>query len=232
MKKIGFIGAYDKIDLILYIAKLLRALGKKIMIVDATILQKAKYIVPVVNPTTSYVTEFEELDVAVGFKDMDSIKEYLGMPLHAEFEYDYILYDIDSPSAFERFNIKDANKKYFVTAFDLYSLKRGLEILAGLKESVQITKVLFSKNAIKEEDEYLNYLALGYKILWSEERIYFPFDTNDQSVLMENQRVSKVKLKKLSTQYKESLMYITEDILEGQENNNLRKVFKQLEKGV
>ena len=107
-----------------------------------------------------------------------------------------------------------------------------MEILAGLKESVQITKVLFSKNAIKEEDEYLNYLALGYKILWSEERIYFPFDTNDQSVLMENQRVSKVKLKKLSTQYKESLMYITEDILEGQENNNLRKVFKQLEKGV
>ena len=127
MKKIGFIGAYDKIDLILYIAKLLRAMGKKIMIIDATILQKAKYIVPVVNPTTSYVTEFEEMDVAVGFKDMDSIKEYLGMPLHAEFEYDYILYDIDSPSAFERFNIMDANKKYFVTAFDLYSLKRGLE---------------------------------------------------------------------------------------------------------
>ncbi len=232
MKKIGFIGAYDKIDLILYIAKLLRAMGKKIMIIDATILQKAKYIVPVVNPTTSYVTEFEEMDVAVGFKDMDSIKEYLGMPLHAEFEYDYILYDIDSPSAFERFNIMDANKKYFVTAFDLYSLKRGLEILAGLRESIQITKVLFSKNATKEEDEYLNYLALGYKISWSEERIYFPFDTNDQSVLMENQRVSKVKLKKLSTQYKESLMYITEDILEGQEVNDLRKVFKQLERGV
>ena len=232
MKKIGFIGAYDKIDLILYIAKLLRAMGKKIMIIDATILQKAKYIVPVVNPTTSYVTEFEEMDVAVGFKDMDSIKEYLGMPLHAEFEYDYILYDIDSPSAFERFNIMDANKKYFVTAFDLYSLKRGLEILAGLRESIQITKVLFSKNATKEEDEYLNYLALGYKISWSEERVYFPFDTNDQSVLMENQRVSKVKLKKLSTQYKESLMYITEDILEGQEVNDIRKVFKQLERGV
>ncbi len=232
MKKIGFIGAYDKIDLILYIAKLLRAMGKKIMIIDATILQKAKYIVPVVNPTTSYVTEFEEMDVAVGFKDMDSIKEYLGMPLHAEFEYDYILYDIDSPSAFERFNIMDANKKYFVTSFDLYSLKRGLEILAGLRESIQITKVLFSKNATKEEDEYLNYLALGYKISWSEERIYFPFDTNDQSVLMENQRVSKVKLKKISTQYKESLMYITEDILEGQETNDLRKVFKQLERGV
>ena len=232
MKKIGLIGAYDKIDLILYIAKLLRAMGKKIMIIDATILQKAKYIVPVVNPTTSYVTEFEEMDVAVGFKDMDSIKEYLGMPLHAEFEYDYILYDIDSPSAFERFNIMDANKKYFVTAFDLYSLKRGLEILAGLRESIQITKVLFSKNATKEEDEYLNYLALGYKISWSEERVYFPFDTNDQSVLMENQRVSKVKLKKLSTQYKESLMYITEDILEGQEVNDLRKVFRQLERGV
>ena len=29
MKKIGFIGAYDKIDLVIYIAKILTVLGKK-----------------------------------------------------------------------------------------------------------------------------------------------------------------------------------------------------------
>ena len=30
MKKIGFIGAYDKTDLILYVAKILTVLGKKV----------------------------------------------------------------------------------------------------------------------------------------------------------------------------------------------------------
>ena len=70
MKKVGFIGAYDKTDLILYVAKILTVLGKKVLIVDSTITQKAKYIVPVLNPTMSYITEFEEMDVAVGFKDV------------------------------------------------------------------------------------------------------------------------------------------------------------------
>ena len=48
MKKIGFIGAYDKIDLIIYIAKILTTLGKKVLVVDATINQKARYVVTVI----------------------------------------------------------------------------------------------------------------------------------------------------------------------------------------
>ena len=39
--------------------------------------QKAKYIVPVIKPTKAYVTEFEGIDVAVGFNDFNEIKEYL-----------------------------------------------------------------------------------------------------------------------------------------------------------
>ena len=91
MEKVGFIGAYDKIDCILYIAKILRTVGKKVLVVDSTINQKAKYIVPVINPTVSYVTEFEEMDVAVGFEDFDAIKNYLGVPEQNELDYDYAL---------------------------------------------------------------------------------------------------------------------------------------------
>lgn len=40
MKKIGFIGAYDKTDLLIYIAKLLVENDVKVLIVDATTLQK------------------------------------------------------------------------------------------------------------------------------------------------------------------------------------------------
>ena len=42
MKKIGFIGAYDKTDLVMYIAKSLTTLGKKVLVIDSTLIRKSK----------------------------------------------------------------------------------------------------------------------------------------------------------------------------------------------
>ena len=53
MKKVGFIGAYDKTDLLVNIAKVLTEMKNKVLIIDTTINQKAKYIVPAINPTES-----------------------------------------------------------------------------------------------------------------------------------------------------------------------------------
>lgn len=232
MRKISFIGSYDKIDLILYIAKILVATDKKVLVIDSTINQKAKYIVPVIKPTKAYVTDFEGIDVAVGFSNFNEIKEYLGMPIHAELPYDIALIDIDSYESIINFGIDNSDKNYFVTGFDLYTLKRGLEILSGITEILNLTKVCFSKTATKEDDDYLNYLALGYKIQWSDEIIYFPFEVGDQSVIAENQRVAKIKFKKLSAQYKEALIFIVEQILDQDEYAKMKRIFKQLEKGV
>ena len=232
MRKISFIGCYDKIDLILYIAKILVATDKKVLVIDSTINQKAKYIVPVIKPTKAYVTDFEDIDVAVGFSNFNEIKEYLGMPIHAELPYDIALIDIDSYESIINFGIDNSDKNYFVTGFDLYTLKRGLEILSGITEILNLTKVCFSKTATKEDDDYLNYLALGYKIQWSDEIIYFPFEVGDQSVIAENQRVAKIKFKKLSAQYKEALIFIVEQILDQDEYAKMKRIFKQLEKGV
>ena len=55
MKKIGFIGAYDKTDMIVYIGKILTVLKQKVLIVDSTLNQKAKYIVPVISETCGKV---------------------------------------------------------------------------------------------------------------------------------------------------------------------------------
>ena len=68
MRKIGFIGAYDKTDLILYLARILSASGKKILFIDSTITQKAKYVVPEISPVKSYVTNFENIDVQLDLK--------------------------------------------------------------------------------------------------------------------------------------------------------------------
>ncbi len=224
---------YDKTDLILNIAKILTTMHKKVIVVDSTITQKAKYVVPVINPTVTYITDFEDIDVAVGFKNENEIKNYLGISETEPLPYDIMLVDVDNEQGLSEFELMSNEiKNYFVTAFDLYSLKRGLEILSTVKTPMALTKILFAKEILKEEDDYLNFLSLGYKIMWNEYRIYFPIENGDWSVLAENQRVAKIKLKKLSTQYKDSLIYIVSEILNDTSENQIRKAVKTIERGV
>ena len=230
MKKVSFIGAYDKTDLILCLAKILTTVGKKVLVVDTTINQKAKYVVPAINPTVSYITEFEEVDVAVGFDNFKAIKNYIGISEEKELEYDYALLDIDNGNTLENFKIQPTEDNYFVTGFDLYSLKKGLEAFNNLKETFKLTKILFSKTMLKEEDDYLNFLSLGLKIVWKENRVYFPTENGDESILAENQRLAKIKIKQLSQQYKESLLYIAEEILKDVSNSQLRRTMRIIER--
>ena len=231
MKRIGFIGGYDKTDLIINIAKILTVVGNRVLVVDATVPQKARYIVPVINPTLMYITEYEDIDVAVGFKREEDIKNYLGISGEMDSEYDIILVDTDNSEGFQGFYLEEAQKNYFVTSFDVYSLKKGLEALNNLRSAITLTKVLFSKEMLKEEDDYLNFLSLGYKVIWDDYRIYFPVENGDMSIIYENQRVSKVKFKKLSVQYKDGLAYIAEEILGDTGGSKVRKAIKTIEKG-
>ncbi len=231
MKKIGFIGAYDKTDMILYVAKILTMLEKKVLIMDSTINQKARYVVPAISPAMKYVTDFEDIDIAVGFSSIEDMKNYLGLEEQQELEYDFIFVDTDNQKGFSNFFLENSQKNYFVTSFDNYSLKKGLEVLSGIQEVMSLTKVLFSKDMIKEEDEYLNFLSLGHKVIWNEYRIYFPIENGDLNVIYENQRLSKIKFKKLSVQYKDGLVCLAQEILGDVSEANIRKTIKIIEKG-
>lgn len=228
MKIIRFIGIYDKTDLLINIAKVVTEMSKKVLVVDFTINQKSRYIVPSIEPTVSYITSYEDIDVAVGFQSIEQIQDYLGT---TKLTYDFILIDVDIA---ERIGETQNNisKNYFVTSFDVYSLKKGIEILSELKDPISLTKVLFSKGMLKEEDDYLNYLSLGYKIEWDETRIYFPIENGDLSVLYENQRVQKIKFKRLSAEYKDSLIFIIQQILEEKSDTNIRRTLKNIEKAL
>lgn len=233
MKKIAFIGSYDKTDFLLYVAKIMTSLGKKVLLIDATLMQKAKYTVPVIHPTKTYMTEFENIDVAVGFSDFDEVCNYLGLASENELEYDYALLDLDTYEGYNNFNATEAIKTYFVTSFDVYALKRGIEALSGITEKLEVTKVLFSRDMLQEEDEYLEFLAMGCNVEWEKEKIYLPFDRGDQSVIIENQRTSRINFRNLSAQYKDGLIFLVEGIVEkeGIGNGEIRKTIRKIEKG-
>ena len=229
MRKIGFIGVYDYIDFVLYIAKILTCMGEKVLIVDGTIMQKAKYIVPTITPSKTYVTEFEDIDVAVGFNNFEEIKHYLGTE---ELEYDISLVCVDTAKTLAGFDVENNEKNYFVTSFDVYSIKRGLEALSGVTNTIELSKIIYSNDMTNGTNDYLNFLAIGLKVNWNEEdKIYLPFEVGDNAVIYENQRVNKVKFKRLSNQYKAQLYYVSEQILKIMQDpniNNLKKVFKKI----
>jgi len=225
LKKIGFIGAFEKTDLIVYVAKILTEAKKRILIIDTTILQKARYIVPSIAPTKFYVTEYEKIDIAVGFENFESVNRYLG---NVEFDYDTVLIDIDSPEMFDSFEMTNADKLYFVTAFDNFSLKRGIEIIGNMRPKLKMTKILFERDISEENDQYLNLLSLTSPIEWEKENIYFPYDQGDLTEIIENQRVSKIKFKNLSDQYRDSLGIIAREISPEIKTGELKRIMKNI----
>ena len=230
MEKINFIGAYDKTDSIMYIAKILTEMKKKVIIVDATITQKSKYVIPTVENKNEYITNYSNIDFAIGFTNYNDIKTYLGMPQSAAFTYDYMLIDIDNSDLLNNFDVYSSKKTYFVTSFDLYALKKGVEVLKRLSLPVEITKVYFSNLMSQTEDDYFNYIATGCRVKWNQEKIYFPLLNEDLDVIKENQRLSKIRFKGLSNEYKTSIMEWTQDIC--RDSNGVKKACRQMERGV
>ena len=245
MKKIGFMGAIDKSDLMINVAKVLQVLGYKVLVVDSSSTQKIKYIVPSINPTKSYITNFEDIDFGVGFSSWEEVEKYLGIKFYSSEEeqpnnnrliiekketksfYDYALIDIDDDARLENFEIKNAEKKYFLTKFDKFSLTKGINIFRNLKEPMDLTKILFSYTSCsREEEEYLNFISSYYKINWMEYKLYFRIEGEDNRVFEENQRLEKIRLSKLSPNYKESLSYLVQDICKTDSMGKIKRAMK------
>lgn len=239
MKKIGFMGAYDKANFIIYTSKIMQLLGYKVLVVDASSIQKIKYIIPAINPTKSYITSFENIDFAVGFESWIEIERYLGIRFYTNDEseegeenkvntslYDYVLIDIDSPEMLANFEMEKADKNYFVTSFDMFSLKKGINIFQDIINPINLTKIEFSYESSKEDEEYLNYLSLEYKINWNNYVFYFQILGEDNKVFEDNQRIEKIRFRRLSLNYKETLTYVVQDICKEQNTGKIKRTMK------
>ena len=78
---------------------------------------------------------------------------------------------------------------------------------------MNLTKVLYSNNVSREDQEYLNYLSLEKKIVWNNEiEIYCPILETDNKAIEENQRTDKIRVKRLSNSYQQAIVYIVQNI--------------------
>ena len=212
MEQIGFIGIKDKKDLLLNIAKVMLKLNKRVLIVDATLMQKLRYIIPKTSSNMTYISEYDGVDVAVGFMNLMGIANYLG---GQTLNYDYILIDSDNPQTINSFMLQNSKINFLVTSYDEYEVQKMLENLAILRMPMQFTKLIISADINNKHEEYLNHLFENYGVSWSQNKVEFPDTDTDRKVTLTNQLSKEINLKYYTSTYKDSLEYLTSLILEG-----------------
>ena len=211
MEQIGFLGAYDKKDLLINVATVLTNAGKSVLIVDATSVQRMRYVVPNIstNQSFSYVSEYSKIDVALGFMTLNDIAQYLKRNLNS-----------DNPQTMNSFGIQGMKKIFFVTSYEQYDMLKGAELLRFVQMPIEVVKVISTTNMNDAEDKLLNSKVSNSNIKWSNSRIEFSDLDVDRRAILKNQFSKQITFKSFSKDYKQWLEYLVNIIADSTIDTN------------
>ena len=228
MEQIGFIGFYDKKDILLNIGKIFSYLGKKTLVVDATMMQRMRYIVPKVsaNNSITYVSEYQGTDVAVGFMNLGQIAQYFGAN---QLNYDFVIIDSDNIQTMYSFMIPKMKKIFYVTSYDKFEVEKSKELFANINEPMILTKVAISSNLNADESNFLVHTLENNYIKFDKDReVLFEDSDKNRAVILQSQLVNEISFRKFTNTYKDSLEYITALISEGDiQQSEIRRIIRK-----
>mgnify|MGYP001667847750 CR=1 FL=1 len=241
MRNIAFIGGFDKFDLILYTAVIINNQNKaKCLIVDSTIQEKSRYIVPTMNDINykeeKYITTFQGVDIAVGFKTKMELEEFGILNTNTDengnitYSYDYVFIDLDEARTLDSFNLNEKDLVFLTTAFDLYSLNKAFRVLDNTNCNVEIQKILIGKKISNNHVRYMEMVTGNRKINWGKYNIEFPYENGDWSIIQENQRENRFSVTKFSSKFKSGLSALVRLITDTgfmEVNKTIRQMQKQ-----
>lgn len=241
MKSVGFVGQMDNTGLVLCVARLINAFGKKVIFIDATKDQRTRYTVPVImagSKQEQYLVQYDNVEVAVGFNNILELKKYMFNKGEDFNDYDYVIISTDREEMCEEYDIKNANNIFFTTTFDKYSLNRGIELLKFIcatkrredtEAKVSVSKILLYTQIKTADNKYVQTLADSAPVEWDGNDILLSYDEGDLSAYIQNQYSNKIEFKNLSKQTKDGILEVATKIL-GEDKERVRKAVKNVEK--
>ena len=208
MEQIGFLGSFDKKDLLLGIAKILVTVGKKVLIVDATLMQRLKYIAPNVsnNRTITYISEYQGIDIALGFMNLMGIAQYLGT---TQLPYEILLIDTDNVQTMNSFMIPRSKVNFFVTSYDQYEISRMIENFQYFNQPLELVKVVYSADNSPQQSEYFAHIMEKTPVKIKSSEVHFTDTIEDRKATLENQLMREIRLKRYTNSYRDSIEYLT-----------------------
>ena len=237
MKSIGFVGNADKTALVMYVAKMLATMGKKTIYIDATSNQKMRYIIPTIggmDEENQYVVQHDGVEFAIGFTNMLELKKYFLSKGEDFTEFEYVLVDTDMSEMCEEYDLKNANNLFFVSSYDKYQIKKGIDLLqymcamkrkADPDAQLPLTRLLFYSDINTADSRLIDNLTENLPLLWLHNTVNYPYSSEDIAVNIQNHYGNKIDMRNLSKMYKDAIITTT-GIVSGEEKNILKKVMK------
>lgn len=221
MQVIGLVGYMDKYDFVMNLARTINIMEKSVLVVDATLDQKLKYVVPALdNIGRSYVTQYNNIDFAVGFNSMHDVENYMieqGININL---YDHILIDIDSPKGYELFRTRGINKTYLFLDTTVLSLSKNKEMVKAMRvytqqgDNLELSKVWFKAYLSRASQEYFDKQIEEYNAKWTEPEYEIPYDERDKMEDIDSELSGIINIKKHSKMYISTIADMTAEIVE------------------
>ncbi len=208
MKQVGFIGSYDKKDILLYISKVLTNCGIKVLIVDATIAQRMRYIIQNTssNNSMTFVSEYLGIDIAVGFMNLGQVAAYFKTN---SLPYDLVLVDSDNIQTVASFMIPAMKNIFLFTSYDQAEINKIVETLKYINKPINVTEVIMSADLSSSQEKALLHKLKETGAIVEKHKVQFA-DTNiDRKAILQNQLVREIRMKNHTSTFKDSLEYVT-----------------------
>jgi len=210
---IGWVGI-EKYDIILYLAKLLTCLNKKVLLIDRSENEALSYCIPtpaMLNPKTSKIT----------FRNIDFIKDR-NVSDFVHDDYDYILIDFGFKTAHA--DIYKCSKIIIVTDKQQHNINKIKTLKFNTEDVLLILKVQGNRSELDILQESIS------DTLPIKDQIVIEFDEIDKEKMITLQYNNEIKIKRLSGQYVNLLEQIMTIILNF-DRKEFGQAYKQLKRG-
>lgn len=230
---IALAGYVNKTDYVINLAKAISMMGKTVLVIDGTYEERLKYTVPSISvKEKEYVTQYDSIDFAVGFKNMHDVENYICKRELNIALYDYILLDIDNPSAYENFRSRGINKTYFFVEYSNISMSKNAELLKTmmiykpLDGKLELTKVLFKYYLTRASETYYENKLVNFAIEWNENMYELNYEDQDRIADIEAQHSGIIDIMKHTKMFVNLVAEIGADILKDVTSNEIKKEIK------
>lgn len=234
MKVIGLLGYSEKVDLVTSLTKAIQLMGKAVLVVDATADKKYKYVIPSLDIVEkAYVTQFDNVDYAVGFDSMNDVENYMTEQKINIGLYDYIFIDIDNPKTYEFFRSRAFNKVFLVMDTSMLGYKKNLEIINSIKvysvdeSDAKISKILYRAYMTRTAERYFETKLNQIECNWDDREYEIIESEQDTMMYLDFQISGIIQMKKHSKMFITSVIDIVTQVMEEVSPNDVRKAIKK-----
>lgn len=238
-KIIGLVGYVNKTELVINLAKVLSITGKSVLVIDGTVEERLRYTIPAFNYSEKeYLVNFDGVDYALGFKNIDGVKEYICTKTSDADTYDIILLNIDNATSYDDFRQKENfTRTFFFIEYLNISFGKNIELMKAITSYEEpgnrpvLTQVLYRQYVTRTSDKYFQNLISEYAVEWNERYYELPFLDQDRIADIEMQQSGYIDLNRHTKQFINMVTDMAADILGDVQAAEIRRMIKLYSRG-